>query len=179
MLQEIAEDGFDLDVGALLHVAVHGRGELGVFGRVVLPDESEEGLREQGSRRLLATAAHSSRAWRMVCFAVGDCVDLADGAVSRQVTRPRVAMKTHLCHMACDDAGGEFGVEAGVAHRLVEGLDARGDLSAELAVDELLHLVELDDASLIVEVGRDHADAAEDGVFAEWLERGFRCDACR
>src|SRR3979490_1585048 len=66
-----------------------------------------------------------------------------------------------------NDSGGEFGLEAGVSHCLVEGANARGDRSAEFTVDELLHGSDLDDASLFVEVGGDHADAAEDGAFAE------------
>ena len=53
------------------------------------------------------------------------------------------------------------------AQGFVEGTNARGDLAAALAVGELLHRVDLDDASLLVEVGRDHADAAEDGALAE------------
>src|SRR3979490_1526591 len=66
-----------------------------------------------------------------------------------------------------NDSGGEFGLEAGVSHCLVEGTNARGDRSAEFTVGELLHGSDLDDASLFVEVGGDHADAAEDGGFAE------------
>jgi hypothetical protein len=68
------------------------------------------------------------------------------------------------------DSDGEFGLEASVSHCLVERTNARGDLSAEFTVGELLHRSDLDDASLFVEVGGDHADATEDGAVAEAVD---------
>ena len=100
-------------------------------------------------------------------LAVGDGVDLADVAVEEAGDEAEGGDEDPLVPHILDDVSRELGVETGVADCLVERLDARSNLSAEFAVDELMDFVQLDDSTLIVESCGDHADAAENGVFAE------------
>ena len=112
---------------------------------------------------------------RLKCglWAIGDCVDLADGAAKETGDEAERGDHDPLVPHGLCDVGGEFGVEAGVAECGIKSLNAGGDRTAAFAVDEFLHGGDLHDAALVVEVGGDQADAAEKGLLAKGVAEGF------
>jgi len=60
-----------------------------------------------------------------------------------------------------------MGVESGSLQRHVERFQSGRGLAIPLAIDKSLKVRELDDAALVVDLGRDETDAADDRLFSE------------
>src|SRR6266404_3794309 len=61
----------------------------------------------------------------------------------------------------------QAGVESDSLQRRVECFQSRRDLAVSLAIKKILKVGELDDATLVVDLGRDETDAAYDWAFSE------------
>src|SRR5207244_10121281 len=61
----------------------------------------------------------------------------------------------------------ETGVESGSLQRRVERFKSRRALAIPLAINKSLKVGELDDATLVVDLGRDETDAADSRMFSE------------
>ena len=60
-----------------------------------------------------------------------------------------------------------MGVESGSLQRHVERFQSGRGLAIPLAINKSLKVRELDDAALVVDLGRDETDAADDRMFSE------------
>src|SRR4029077_4723153 len=65
------------------------------------------------------------------------------------------------------DVRRQTGVESGPVQRRVERFQSGRGLAIPLAINKLLKVGELDDATLVVDLGRDKTDAADDRMFSE------------
>ena len=81
----------------------------------------------------------------------------------------------HLLH----DVRRQTRVESGSLQRRVERFQSRRALAVSLAIDKLLNVRELDDATLGVDLGRDETDATDDRIFSKAFRQKARCGACR
>ena len=61
----------------------------------------------------------------------------------------------------------QAGVKSGSLQRRVERFQSGRDLAVSLAIDKMLKVGELNDATLAVDLGRDERDAAYDRAFSE------------
>ena len=168
--EQVADDLIGLDWAARLQIAVHGRRQ-----RRTLRGQQRSYFREEGFAgawpAAVATAATSSRK-RLT-------KSLPPGAATISPTLPRIrqvmpasdASITHFSHISCSIAGDSRASKPAFCMKASSSLDALGAGAVQLAIVKLVEVSELDDPALLVELGRDPADAAGNRVLAE--ARGY------
>jgi hypothetical protein len=163
---EVAQDVIDLDRRAFSQIAIH-RGRQRRSGRRHCAGVSCK----KGFRRLVAASSgnrgglvhHIDRQLgptrRSHDFADRSAHQAGNGAEAGELD-PFLPHRLH-------DVGRQTGVESGSLQRRVERFQSGRGLAVPLAINKLLKVGELDDATLVVDLGRDETDAADDRMFSE------------
>ena len=136
------------------------------MARACLESNASDGLWPQA----VATAADSSSTLsdRSAPPGVHDLADRAahqasDGAEAGELD----PFLPHLLH----DVRRQTCVESRSLQRRVERLQSRRPLAVSLAIDKLLEVGELDNATLIVDLGRNDTDPTDDSILSEPLRQ--------